>query len=156
METPRMPCMTLNSGKKRKRRRSSVRTALGLPPLPRQRGGRIKEGPTWRKAKRGGWKFARANQEIVHKCPKCGKGRYRYSVECTKFWRLTPSGPQVLTKVNKGAYSDRLPVSDPCLCLGAGGRLTPRLLRLLAEGKTTDMNIMTHIADTSREAHLQT
>jgi hypothetical protein len=135
MESPKMPYMTLNSGKKRKRRRSSVRAALGLLPAPRPPEGRIKQEPAWRKAKAGGWKFARTSQEIRHNCRACGKGRYAYSVECLKFWRATPAGIQILTNINKNAHSRPLSLSSPCLCLGARGRLTPRLLRLLAEGK---------------------
>lgn len=154
MGTPKMPFMTGSSGKRR-RRRLSVRAALGLPPAPRQQGGGIKEGPAWRTSKGGRWKYARTSQEITHNCPRCGKARYRYSVECLKFWRATPSGPQVLTKINRGADSERLAVIDPCLCLGHGGRLTPRLLRLLAEGKTTESDILKHMSDISEATHIQ-
>jgi hypothetical protein len=156
METPKMPYMTLNSGKRRKRRRRSVRAALGLPPIPRQRKTTIKKGPVWGTAKRGRWKYARTNQEIVHNCPMCGKGRYRYEVECAKFWRSTPAGPQVLTSIRRGAHSKPLVVHDPCLCLGSRGQLTPRLIRLLAEGEIIERDILKHMSNISEATHIQT
>ena len=127
---PSIEKQSLSRGRKRPRR--SVRAALGLPPVPKQ----SKRGPrpekTWRHGKRGVWKYTESVQVVEHKCSTCKRTKYRYQYSCFKFWRMTPNGPQVLTQVKKGEPGVKLPIADPCLCLGAGRRLTPRLIRLMA------------------------
>ena len=87
----------------------------------------------WGHAQRGGWKFTESIQRIEHKCPDCGRVKYLYQYACVKFWRMTSNGAQVLTRLKKGGVGVRLPIKNPCYCVGTNGRLTGRLLRLLVK-----------------------
>ena len=87
----------------------------------------------WGHAQQGGWKFTESVQRIEHKCCDCGRVKYLYQYPCLKFWRMTLDGPQVLTKLVKGEAGVKLRIDDPCYCVGINGRLTGRLLRLMAK-----------------------